>query len=159
VGVVAVRARNGEFAVVDGVTWPCRYLQRDDKVVLRSKAEENPGPGVFEWNERFVGWIAQLPSARCDRVYATQTFARYQGHRVAVLAVDGASASVRYADANGAWAAENGFSEVDKYEYTKDVAVAELRDVVEEQADLLFDAWRAAGFAVPEGVQVAGWRP
>lgn len=141
--------RSGEFAQVDGVTYPCRHVARDDRVVLKSKAEENPAPELFAWHEAFGGWVAQLPSARCERVYATRTYARYQGHRVAVDAVADGVASVSYADENGAWAARNGFTQVDKYEYTKDVPAAELRDVHEEQRDLLFRAWRERTFPRP----------
>ncbi|MGQ0838435.1 hypothetical protein [Actinokineospora sp.] len=129
--------RTGQFAVIDGVTHPCTYSPTEDRVVLKSRQAENPDGALFGWHDRYQGWVADLPGERCDRVYAARSYARWQGHRVAIDAVAEA-ATVTYADDNGAWAAEHGFTQVDKYTYQRDVPAAELHDVHEEQRDLRF---------------------
>ncbi|PPK67977.1 hypothetical protein V5P93_007323 [Actinokineospora auranticolor] len=138
--------RAGQFAVVRGVTHPCTYSPNDDRVILKTRQADNPDASLFTWHTSFGGWVAQLTSQDCDRVYAARTYGRWQGHRVAVDAVVGGIASVTYADSNGSWAGQNGFTQVDKYEYQGEVPVGELADVHEEQRDLTFNRWRDRTF-------------
>ncbi|GLZ37493.1 hypothetical protein [Actinokineospora sp. NBRC 105648] len=138
--------RAGQFAVVGGVTHPCTYSPNDDRVVLKTRQADNPDASLFAWHERYGGWVAQLSSEQCDRVYTARSYGRWQGHRVAVDSVADGVAAVTYADQNGAWALENGFTQVDLHEYQRSVAAAELADVHEVQRDLAFTRWRDRTF-------------
>ncbi len=138
--------RSGEYAVIRGVTHRCTYSPNDDRVVLKTKQADNPDATLFDWHERYGGWVAQLTSEQCDRVYSARSYGRWQGHRVAIDSVADGVATVTYADNNGGWAAVNGFTEVDRYEYRRDVPAAELGDVHEEQRDLGFTRWRDRTF-------------
>ncbi|WP_026316989.1 hypothetical protein [Actinokineospora enzanensis] len=140
--------RSGQYAVVRGVTHPCTYSPNDDRVVLKTRQSDNPDATLFTWHDRYGGWVAQLTSQQCDRVYTARTYARWQGHRVAIDLVTAGTAAVTYADDNGGWASENGFTQVDKYEYQREVSVSELADVHEVQRDLAFNRWRDQTFGV-----------
>ncbi|MBM7770927.1 hypothetical protein JOD54_001131 [Actinokineospora baliensis] len=138
--------RSGEFAVVRGVTHPCTFSPNNDRVVLKTKQADNPDATLFSWHDRYGGWVADLTAADCDRVYSARSYGKWQGHRVAIESVVDGVAAVTYADSNGGWAVEHGFTEVDRYEYRRDVPAAELGDVHEEQRDLGFAGWRERTF-------------
>jgi hypothetical protein len=153
--------RRGKYAVIDSVEYQCGYDPATRMVVLSSQAPENPNPELYEWNEKYQRWLAEVPDSRCDRVYSVAVYARYLGDRVNVASVDSHGvAKAYYAGQNSSWAEEIGFVQVDKYVHLKDVYVTELHDVHEEQKDMLFTTWREENFTQPPGMergQTGGW--
>jgi len=148
----AAVARHGEFATIDGIEYPCAFLPDSGTVRLVSRDADNPNPELYQWDERWNVWLGELPAERCDRVVAINSFARDLGHRCEVDSIgpDG-SAEVIYADWNGAWAANNGFTQTDPGTFRRTVPVSEVHDLHEEQLDLLFDRWRAEHFGSTAG--------
>lgn len=127
------------FAVLGGREYAGRPVRENGTVLVRSGAVVNPDPSRFTWNERVGEWHARLPATELDRLYQANTYATYRGHRVNITAVDDTgSATVYFADRDGSWAEENGFAQVDKYVWLRQVPVWELREVYECQDDLLF---------------------
>lgn len=153
------QVRSGTYAVIGGVARPGLYPANSDHVVLKSTDADNPEPTLFAWNDTHGVWSAKVPVEQCERIFSARWYGMWRGHRVAIdaLAADASVASVTYADSSGAWAAENGFTHVDKYEYQREVPAAELVDVHEVQTDLLFEQWRTR-FPAPDGVATTGWR-
>ncbi len=146
--------RSGVFATHGGVEYASTPPWPDDTVIIRSFAEENPDPARFERNQYLDAWQTRVPVAELDRLYQANAYARYQGHRVNVTSVDeSGQAEIYLADGHGLWASNNDFVQVDKNSYTKKVPAAELRDVHEDQHDLLFRQWRQANFTQPQGVR------
>lgn len=142
--------RSGTFATYRGLHVRSRPIRSDGTVLIISDAPENPDSSLFAWNGGWEAWTARVDAADCERIYTVHTYARYQGHRVLLNAVDEhGMASIEYADWNGAWATENGFETVDKYQHVKNVPAGELADVYEKQNDDLFRSWRAATFPAP----------
>jgi hypothetical protein len=153
--------RHGEYAVIDSVEYKCGYNPADRTVVLSSQAPENPNPELYEWNEKYQRWLAEIPYSRCDRVYSVNAYARYFGKRVSVTSADSnGMAQAYYEGQNSSWAEEIGFVQVERYVHLKDVHVTELHDVHEEQKNLLFTTWREENFTQPPGMrrgQTGGW--
>jgi hypothetical protein len=142
--------RSGVFAVLNGREYDSRPVREDGSVLLKSSARENPAPGLFEWNDSAREWRARVPAADLDRLYQANAYAKYQGQLVNITAInDAGMATAYFADADKYKAEENGFTQVDKYVYVKEIPVWELRDVHEKQSDLLFRQWRQANFAEP----------
>jgi hypothetical protein len=142
--------RSGVFAVLGGREYQGRPIREDGSVLVKSSAPENPDPSRFAWNDRMGEWHARVPALELDRLYQANAYAKYQGHLVNVTAVDDAGTATAYfADSDGAWAEENGFEQVDKYVWVRQIPVWDLRDVHERQDDMLFRTWRAATFEEP----------
>lgn len=142
--------RSGVFAILDGREYGGRPVREDGSVLVKSSAAENPDPSRFQWNDRVREWHARVPATDLDRLYEVNAYAKYQGHRVNLTAIsDSGMATAYFADGEKWWAEENGFEEIDKYVFVKEIPVWELRDVHEEQSDLLFRQWRQANFAEP----------
>src|SRR5919198_664607 len=129
--------RSGTFAVYKGREFESSPIFPDDgSVIIASYASENPDPSLLQWNDDWNGWTATVPALDCERLYRVHTYAKYLGHRVLISAVDESGmARIEYADWNGAWAAENGWEPIDKYEYATTVAAGELVGVHEKQTD------------------------
>lgn len=144
--------RLGTFATYRGREYESAPIFPDGNVMIGAKTPDNPDPALFQWNDGWDAWTAMVPAAEIDRLYHAIAYAKYQGHRVSINSVDESGAAhIAYADDNGAWAGENGFTQVNKYEYEKTVSAYELYDVYEKQNDELFWRWRAASFAQPVG--------
>jgi hypothetical protein len=142
--------RSGVFAVLAGREYDSRPVREDGSVLLKSSTADNPDPARFEWNERAGEWRARVPATDLDRLYQANAYAKYQGYLVNITAInDSGTATAYFADADKYWADENGFDQVDKYVYVKEIPVWELRDVHEKQSDLLFSQWRQTTFAEP----------
>jgi hypothetical protein len=143
--------RSDTFAVFRGREFEASPIFPEDQtVMIGSHATDNPDTTLFQWNDGWNAWTARVPATACERLYRATTVARYQGHRVSIESVDESGmARIQYADWNGAWAEENGFETIDKYEYAKTVHAGELYEVHEKQRDLLFRDWREATFARP----------
>src|SRR5215211_355763 len=132
--------RAATFAVFRGREFESTAIDANGTVIISCDDPDNPDPSLFEWNDRWRQWAAEIPASNCERVYRANAYARYQGHRVNIMSVDeSGTARVYYADYDGAWAEANGFEQVNKYEFEKSVPAAELYDVYESQDDLLFE--------------------
>jgi hypothetical protein len=145
-----VGVRSGVFGVFGGREYDSRPVREDGSVLLKSSARDNPDPARFEWNDRAGEWHARVPATELDRLYQANAYAKYRGHLVNITAInDSGNATAYFADGDGWWAEENGFDQIDKYVYVKEIPVWELRDVHEKQNDMLFKQWRQATFAEP----------
>lgn len=152
-----IRARS--FAVVRGREFTSTALDQSGNVIISSEAPENPDPSLFAWNDDWREWTATIPAVDCERVYRANAYAKYQGHRVNIMRVDeSGTARIYYSDENGAWAEENGFQQVNKYEFEKSVPAYELYDVYEMQDDLRFNRWRETAFERPAHIPPPGQR-
>lgn len=151
--------RSGEFAVLQGRAYPCSYDARTESALLKTRDRENPNPELYAWHERYGGWVADLGSDRCERLYHVVTYARYCDRRVGLRSISEAMAEVFYADRDGSWAERSGFVQVNKYEFETIVPITDLTDLHEDQRDLTFESWRALSFVPPAGIVRAGRVP
>lgn len=129
--------RSGTYAVLDGVTRPGLFPPGSRQLVLRADQPDNPDPAYYVWNQTHRLWVAHVSLDRVDRIYSVETHATWRRLRVVVgQAAPGGAVSVRLVDEDVSRAVDNGFRQVDKYEYGRDVLVVDLTDVHEIEKDL-----------------------
>ncbi|MGH8877159.1 MAG: hypothetical protein ACRD0P_07460, partial [Stackebrandtia sp.] len=146
------RPRSGDLATVDGREFPSSYLRGARTVRLFSSRKGVPDKGFCEWLPAAKQWYKPVSVDDCQRMVSVQVQARYRDVPVIVAKQWPTARSkppgrgeISVLHVGGIGDMERrGFVRIDKMEYVARARIADLTDLVEEHADMLFRRRRAS---------------